>query len=212
MIRKRSFVNVRFRPKADIGKLCLKLARNRRKIGIFMATNQENFRAWYVDILAKLYPYREAGFAIMMIALPLLERYLRQKVGLAVQARLNDPFYDELIHLFPELIDPSTARQFWQVYRHGLLHEVTLSRQNRSGNQMPVGSLTHDIPGILREANGNISVNPVDFAKRVVQIIEDDFAKYEGTASAAELPSVKQHAPGVEKSTVPFVLSTNSKP
>lgn len=177
-----------------------------------MMTNQENFRAWYVNILAKLYPYREAGFAIMMIAFPLLERYLRQRVGLTVQAPLNDSFYDEFIRLFPVLIDQSTAKQFWQVYRNGLLHEVTLSLQDRSGTQMPVGSLSHDIPGILIGADGNFFVHPIDFAKRVVQIIEDDFATFEGTASAAGLPSIKQHAPGIESSTVPIALSTSSKP
>ena len=141
-----------------------------------MATNQENFRAWYVDILAKLYPHREAGFAIMMIAFPLLERYLRQSVGLTVQAPLSDAFYDELIRLFPNVGDKETAKQFWQVYRNGLLHVSTMSLQDRSGNQMPLGSLSHDVPGISREADGSFSVHPVDFAKRVVQIIEDDFS------------------------------------
>jgi hypothetical protein len=175
-----------------------------------MATNHENFHAWYVEILATLYPHRNAGFAIVMIVFPLFERYLRQRVRLTVQAPLNDVFFDELIGLFPELKDRVTAKQFWQVYRNGLLHEVTMSLQDRSQNQMPVGSLSHDVPGLSRESDGSFFVHPVDFAKRVVQIIEADFSVFEGTASVGPLPSVKAYAPGIESSTVPFILGTNT--
>lgn len=181
-----------------------------RELALPMATNHENFRAWYVDILDTLYPQRAAGFAIMMIAFPLLERYLRQRVGLTVQAQLNDTFYDELIALFPELKDRAIARQFWQVYRNGLLHEVTMSLQDRYRNQMPVGSLSHDVPGLSRESDGSFFVHPIDFAKRVVQIIEGDFSTFEGTTSVGRLPSVRVHAPGIESSTVPIILGTNT--
>ncbi len=149
---------------------------------------------------------------MMMIAFPLLERYLRQRIGLTIQVQLNDAFYDELIHLFPELKDKATAKQFWQVYRNGLLHEVTMSLQDRSRNPMPVGSLSHDVPGLSRETDGSFFVQPIDFAKRVVQIIEGDFATFEGTASVGQLPSVKAHAPGIESGTVPIILSTNTRP
>ena len=177
-----------------------------------MATNQENFRAWYVDILGTLYPHRGAGFAIVMIALPLLERYLRNKAGLAVGASLDTRFHKELIALFPDIGDDvATATNFWQIYRHGLLHEVTFSRENQKGKAMPVGSLTHDISGIQRYSDGNFSVHPVDFAKRVAQIIQDDFSTFEGTASVGQLPSVQQTAPGIESSTGPFVLHTVCK-
>ena len=177
-----------------------------------MATNHENFRAWYVDILATLYPHRNAGFAIMMIVFPLLERYLRQRVQLTAQASLNDIFFDELISLFPELNDRVTAKDFWQVYRNGLLHEVTMSLRDRSQKQMPVGSLSHDVPGLSRESDGSFIVHPIDFAKRIIQVIESDFATFEGTASVGRLPSVKAYAPGIESSTVPFILGTNTNP
>lgn len=176
-----------------------------------MTTDQNNFRSWYVDILDKLYPHREAGFAIMMIAIPLLERYLRQKARLQVQAPLNQPFYDELIRLFPVLTDLEKAKQFWQVFRNGLLHEVTMSPQDRKGNQMPAGSLSHDIPEISVLPDGTFFVHPVDFAKRVIKIIEDDFAIFAGNTSATKLPRVKQHAPGIESSTT-IILSTSSNP
>jgi len=174
-----------------------------------MPTNQDNFRAWYADTLTALSTRREAGFAIMMIALPLLERYLRQRVNLAVQGPLNASFYDELVRFFPEISDRATARQFWHVYRNGLLHEVTLSLQDRSGNQMPVGSLSHDIPGVTRLADGAFNVHPVHFAEKIIQIIENDFATYAGTASASKLPDVTQHPSGLESGTV--ITSTSAK-
>jgi hypothetical protein len=44
-----------------------------------MSVHLENFRLWFVRVLEGLYQQREAGFAIMMISFPLLDRYLRQK-------------------------------------------------------------------------------------------------------------------------------------
>jgi hypothetical protein len=43
--------------------------------------DQQNFQAWYVNILESLYDNRAAGIAVLMISTPLLERYLRQKNG-----------------------------------------------------------------------------------------------------------------------------------
>jgi hypothetical protein len=179
-----------------------------------MATNLANFREWYVAVLESLYPQRTAGFAVMMIAFPLLERYLRQKSGLPAQANLNDSFYDELIELFPELMQRATAKQFWQVYRNGLLHEVTMSVQDRKRNKMPAGSLTQDVLGLSRESDGSFFVHPVDFARRVVECIEGDFSTFEGTTSAGTLPKVTVYRSGIESSTVPIILgtSTGSRP
>jgi hypothetical protein len=50
-----------------------------------MSDSRENFDAWFVNVLESLYPRREAGFVILMIAFPLLERYLRQRVGLPAE-------------------------------------------------------------------------------------------------------------------------------
>src|SRR5260370_33667137 len=97
-----------------------------------MSTHVHNFKYWYSDILNRLYANGNAGFVILMIAFPLLERYLREKSGVH-EAYLTDPFYDELRRVFPVLPDNAVAGQFWQVYRNGLLHQVTLSQQNRKG-------------------------------------------------------------------------------
>jgi hypothetical protein len=44
-----------------------------------MDTNKEDFLKWRKQPLEQLYSNPDAGFAIMVISLPLLERYLRQK-------------------------------------------------------------------------------------------------------------------------------------
>ena len=98
-----------------------------------MATNYENYRSWYADLLPTLFPDRNAGFIILMVALPLLERYLRQIVGLGPKDNLNEDCMKELCKLFPELPDKTASRQFWDVFRNGILHQVTLSRENRKG-------------------------------------------------------------------------------
>ena len=174
-----------------------------------MKTHRENFKAWYVDVLNDLYPSREAGFVILMIAFPLLERYLRQKIQLPPQANLQDSFYDELTKLFPQLPDRTTAKNFWQVYRNGILHEVTLSKRNRSGSQMPVGWLSHDKPTVSIESDGSFWIHPVLFSQHVVQTIETDFSVFEGaTTSQSPLPKVKT----VIIPAGPIILGTNTEP
>ncbi|MEK7992824.1 MAG: hypothetical protein AAB403_03365 [Planctomycetota bacterium] len=182
-----------------------------------MATNRENFKSWYAEVLHMLYPRREAGFVILMVAFPLLERYLRQRLQLPPQSTLQDPFFDELVRFFPELQARTTARDFWQVYRNGLLHEVTLSRQNRSRNQMPVGWLSHDIPKTIScEPDGSFWIHPVRFAERVVQIIEADFTTFDGPpTSPSPLPTVQvlSTATGTTvQQPEPVWLGTNTEP
>jgi len=174
-----------------------------------MKTHRENFKAWYIDVLTSLYPSRDAGFAILMIAFPLLERYLRQKLQLPAQAPLQESFYDELIKLFPQLSDRATAKNFWQVYRNGILHEVTLSKQNKRGSQMPVGWLSHDKAMVSIESDGSFWIHPVLFSQHVVQTIETGFSVFEGTtATQSPLPKVKE----IPNQSGPVILGTNTDP
>jgi hypothetical protein len=179
-----------------------------------MSTHHENFESWFRKPLELLFPDRDSGFAILLIAFPLLERYLRQKTGLTPDQNLSDAFFDELLKLFPILGSRVTATQFWKIYRNGLLHVITLSRQTRGGTQLPVGWLSHDKPLISIETDGSIWINPVDFARRVVEVIESDFATFEGTASATRLPTVKPQTvakAGVSNVQV-TIFGTNTDP
>lgn len=133
-----------------------------------MSINRKNFRSWFTSQLAKLTPDREAGFVIVMISFPLLERYLRQKTG----AEPKSPkFTERLLKIFPELGGRDKAQAFWTGYRHGLLHNVTMSRQSHG--------LTHDKPVVEIESNGKVWLNPPLFAQRVLDTIEGDFATFE---------------------------------
>ncbi len=60
-----------------------------------MDNNLNNFRSWYSNILHDLYSKQDAGFIILMISFPLLERYLREKSGVH-EGNLTDSFYSEL--------------------------------------------------------------------------------------------------------------------
>ena len=154
-----------------------------------MSTHRENFGTWFVKVLESLYPCPEAGFVIVMAALPMLERYLRQRAGTpSGPLSRESKFYDELRDLFPGQIDKNQAFKFWQNCRNGLLHQVTFSQK--------LGEVwfSHDKAEISIDLDGRIWVNPVDFARRVTQQIENDFPTFEGASSAAlPLPEVGQY-------------------
>jgi hypothetical protein len=150
-----------------------------------MSDHLENFRSWFVQVLEQLCQQRAAGFAITMIAFPLLERYLRQTVGLTPENRLSPEFFAELLKLFPDLKTQDKTNDFWQVYRNGILHQVAFSLETRKGGPLPAGSISHDRRGISITPDGDFILNPVDFAKRITEQIEADFATYEGASSSA---------------------------
>lgn len=88
-------------------------------------TNRENFQSWFAGFLRPLWDNRAAGFIVTLVSFPLLERYLRQAAG----SEPNSPrFIADLRRVFPELLSDADARAFWTTYRHGLLHNVTMSR------------------------------------------------------------------------------------
>lgn len=180
-----------------------------------MASDFENFKAWYADTLIKLYPDRNSGFAILMIAFPLLERYLRHKNQLSHKDNLSNECMDDLRSMFPDLSTTEVAWKFWNIYRNGILHQVTLSRENKRGVIMPEGWLSHDIDSALKiESDGSFLIHPVLFTKYIVDIIENDFATFEkGSAVSTKLPKVKQHptAKNAGQGVQSIVLGTNTE-
>ena len=157
-----------------------------------MDSHKDNFNAWYAGILKGLYEDRNAGFVILMVAFPLLERYLRQKSGVH-KNNLDRRFSKQLTHVFPELGSESEAGKFWQVYRHGLLHQVTFSQKNAKGIKLPRGWVSNDVAAVWIDSHGDFWVHPSKFAKRVIRTIENDFTVFEGQHSADhQLPTVQQ--------------------
>ena len=94
----------------------------------------EKFRLWYKEPIECLIAKDEhTGFAVLMLALPILERYLRQRLKITTDG-LPDIFYDEMVQMFPALKTSPYAKRFWKCYRNGLLHQATL--QLRDGPQL----------------------------------------------------------------------------
>jgi len=179
-----------------------------------MSTDLQNFRAWYANVLAGLYGNRDAGLAIFMLSLPLAERYLRQRAGVGPDDLLDDRFMDELVRLFPVLADALTARDFWAAYRHGFLHQATLSCVARSGRSLRRGALTHDAPDALVVASDEFCVNPVLFSQRIIGEIESNFVVFVGAGtSAPPLPqTVVQVSSGAGLAIPPATISTKGGP
>jgi len=149
-------------------------------------TNQEYFKAWFEDVLAMLYPHRDAGIAVFMISLPLTERYLRQENTLGPNAVLNDAFMLSLVRIFRELTNVTVARQFWAAYRHGFLHQATLSTSTQSGSPLPTGWLSHDIKEAIQlMPDGSFCLHPVLFSQKIVSEIKAHFDVFAGTVAGA---------------------------
>jgi hypothetical protein len=170
-----------------------------------------NFKAWYADVLAALYPIPAAGIAVLMLSLPLAERYLRQKNKVAPDVVLTDDCMRTFIGILGALQNIETARQFWAVYRHGFLHQATLSAVARGGASLPVGWLTHNSgePFVIRQ-DGGFQVQPVLLSEAIVRAIRADFEVFAGTAAGApRLARVERLDPVTMPSTY---LGTRSPP
>jgi hypothetical protein len=150
----------------------------------------DRFRVWFSQFLDRLCFQRDAGFVIMLTALPLLERYLRGKSEIG-SASLNDAFYRELILVLPELQDLVVAREFWTAFRNGLLHQSTMKRVPSA----PVNSELNPDAALLRvDRRAGVThfcVNPLRFGVKVLNTIEGDFATYRDAEPIAhKLPDV----------------------
>ena len=128
-----------------------------------------DFERWYVQVLQKLYLDTDAGFVVLLVTLPILERYIRYRCSIRQEDVLSDDGYIELISLFPELEKLETAKAFWRACRHGLLHQLTFFPEARSTSALPSIIPNYSIPSAIGvEADGAIAVHPVLFSKKVV--------------------------------------------
>jgi len=118
-----------------------------------------------------------------LITMPILERYLRETSACA-EGSLGDEFYEYLLGMFSELESLDQARQFWQTYRNGLLHQLAFSLQDRKGSRMPPACITFDQEDAISTLeHGQFVVNPISFSKRVTSEINSDYREMVGTQS-----------------------------
>jgi hypothetical protein len=161
-----------------------------------MTANKDNFKLWFCEIIEALYEKEHAGFPLLMLTFPLLERYIRSKSATNEAGALKEPFFNELRKLFPVLKDNDMARKFWHVYRNGILHQATLSqRKSRKDIQMPGGWLSGIRKDVEIDSNGAFWVNPVEFAKHVINVIDKDFSNFEATSFSDHPLATAQKAP-----------------
>lgn len=153
-----------------------------------MPNHKDNFILWFRNIIEALYPNEDAGFSLLMLTFPLLERYLRSKSNTSPSDPLGDSFYNELVKLFTALRGNGFAKKFWQVYRNGILHQATLSQQNKKGIKMPNGWLSGEKRDIEIDSSDAFWVNPVEFAKHVMDAIDKDFSYFEAQNTAEHHP------------------------
>jgi len=165
--------------------------------------NHRNSERWHKAVLENLYHNRDAGFVLMAASLPLLERYLREK-SQVFEHKINDQFYDELLSAFPRLKTRQIAAKFWRLYRHGILHQMTLKRDRAEQDHLTAELSGDDhIPAVELRGDDRVVVNPAKFARRVVDIIEGDFATFEGQNS-------KNHPPAQERQRRSYLGSSSA--
>jgi hypothetical protein len=170
---------------------------------------RSDFRRWHVNIVDGLYGNRDAGLAIFTLALPYLERYLKQKTSIG-EGEVNDAFKDALLATFPTLADRATAGQVWAACRNGFLHQATLLLKTKWHQTLPKCVLTHDINvPIEQRGDGVIRIHPELFSKVVIAAIENDFSTFAGTAGRAAPLPVEQRLDPV---TIPSVYVGTGTP
>jgi hypothetical protein len=176
--------------------------------------NRNNFEAWYGSVLDSLYPNRDAGIVVFMITLPLAERYIRQVNAVPPEEELTDSCMQSLCALFPALVNIPLARQFWATYRHGFLHQATLSQRTKRGQSLPAAWLSHDIAAPLEvRSDGSLWVNPVPFSQTVLAAIRTNFSVFVGRGNrSVPLPSTVIHmgTPGAFP-TMPTYIGTGGR-
>ncbi len=156
-----------------------------------MKENYDNFIKWFKEPLNTLYKNKHAGFAIVMLSLPILERYLRQKSGVFENQNLDPRFHREFLKMFPSVKDIAAVKTFWRVYRHGLLHQATLKSDNTI-----ISAAVHGGAAEIEFDGKMFTVSPVKFSQYVVKTIEGDFKTYEGGGSPKHAPATVSHSTG----------------
>lgn len=154
------------------------------------SSSRENFELWFGKPLTTLMADKHSGFAVVMIAFPILERYLR---AISKAEPNSPPFNQALLSVLPELADAKNANLFWAIYRHGILHNVALSRETHG--------LSHTKPVVEVWPNGKVWMNPTLFATRVLDTIRKDFSRFEVGVPLPQPQQVFEGTPGTPSYT-----------
>jgi hypothetical protein len=178
-----------------------------------MSNYQKHFNIWFKDIIESQYNTSNAGFVILMITFPLLERFIRSKRKIPYKQALEEKssFFEELTIMFPALKENKRAKEFWTVYRHGILHQATFSVQDNKKNILPNGWLSGDTDAVEFHSDDSFWVNPAKFAQIVINAIEEEPQYFEALNSStglSPLASAQTNSDGFYGTTSPFKISS----
>ena len=167
-----------------------------------MSTNiftLDDFKDCFVAPVARLLPEKHSGLPLLMIAFPLIDRYLRQKSGVReknLRGARGESFWQELLAVFPALKTPKNAETFWDVYRHGIVHQATFSHKEKTGVKIGDAWLSDENEPIVIVSPCKFHVDPRKFASAVLQIIEKDFLTFLGLDSVNHPLARGRHSSG----------------
>ena len=151
---------------------------------------KQKFQLWYKEPIETLIAKDEhTGFAVLMITLPILERYVRRKLSITSDnLTMQTGFFDELATLFPQFRSPKYAQRFWKCYRHGLLHQATLQLKDGVAIAFVHGS----VPILECSPDGReFRLSPNKFGRAVLSIVENDLETFEdSTGPPPQLPTI----------------------
>jgi hypothetical protein len=151
-----------------------------------MNGDHDNFIKWFKNPITSLHKNTDAGFVILMASLPLLERYLREKTGVH-EKPLEPRFYEDFVKIFPSARDWKTAKTFWEIYRHGLLHQATL--KTKAGIiEAAVHNEAKDLEIGYNRQGLVFTVSPVKFSEKIIEAIELDFPTFKAVSSSHHPP------------------------
>jgi hypothetical protein len=144
-------------------------------------TGEDKYMLWIKSPLEHLLNQEHTDFVIMLIVLPMLERYLREKSKTNEERTLQPSFYQAFGKLFPKIGTTKDCKQFWKVFRNGLAHQVMMN--TASGE-----SARFDRTGPDLDYDSRVfMVNAPKFAKKVMDEIEADFRTFEAPGSPNHL-------------------------
>ena len=175
-----------------------------------------DFKKWFVESLEPLRRNGDAGFIFVMVAFPLLERYLRNKSGTPEGENLGTKFFEKLADVLPMIAD--RRNDFWHCYRNGLLHQVAFpkakpvwdkKKKTRIWVDLPPSGISgHDErPVYFNDEFGAFILNPIAFFDHVKKTILDDFVVYEGKDSSTKYPQPQVFSPSTARPGITPTIS-----
>jgi len=131
-------------------------------------SNQDRLEKWFFEPLRRM--DRDEGFIILMVILPLYERYLRITHSQLFEGDGKGNFYKNhpvFKHIKQELSlkNKENAYHFWQIFRNGLMHKAMPGMDSLKWVLGETG-----IP--VKYEDGWVKVDPLALRDRILTIIK----------------------------------------